>query len=142
MLPLIQDDDDVSRLLARLLVSLPVENNLLSIFHACGEGQAAKWRRESTLGQFPITSDFSHRTFVNVDLQNLLLYHDFSADAGFAAVLVADPLALSLTTLAHGGHLLHHTRYDLLHVNLQACAATRHAHLRSSFPTAAPCQDK
>lgn len=77
-----------------------------------------------------------------MNLQNLLLPYDFSASADLAAVLVADPLALSLTTLAHGGHLLHHPWYDLVHVNLQARAATRHAHLCSSFATAEPCQDK
>lgn len=50
-------------------------------------------------------------TFVDVDLQNLLLAHDLSTPARFAAVLVADSLSLALTAVAHCGHLLDHTWY-------------------------------
>lgn len=35
MFPLVQDDDDVARLDPWLLVSLSVENNLLTISHSC-----------------------------------------------------------------------------------------------------------
>lgn len=36
MFPLIQDDDDITWLYSWLLVSLSMENNLLSISHSCG----------------------------------------------------------------------------------------------------------
>lgn len=48
-------------------------------------------------------------TFVDVDLQNLLLAQNLSTPTCFAAVLVADSLTLALTALAHCGHLLDHT---------------------------------
>lgn len=50
-------------------------------------------------------------TFVDVDLQNLLLAQDLPTPACFAAVLVADSLSLALTAVAHCGHLLDHTWY-------------------------------
>lgn len=50
LMPLLfQDQDEVSRLLPWLLVSLPLENNLISVFHACEEGQWVS----GTLGQSP-----------------------------------------------------------------------------------------
>lgn len=142
MLPLFQDGDKVSRLLPWLLVSLPSENNLLSIFHACEEGQ-----RLCDPGKAPLVSVqspsslCSHRTFVDVDLLDLLLPHDLSAGAGFAAVLQADLLTLPLTILAPGGHLLHYSWNDLLHENLHAAAVTRRARLLCSRTTAVACRD-
>ena len=81
-------------------------------------------------------------TFVNVDLQNLLLPQDLSAPTSFAAILVADSLSLALTAVAHCGHLLHHTWYQLVHADLHACAMAGHAHLCSSFPTPTTCQEQ
>lgn len=81
-------------------------------------------------------------TFVDVDLQNLLLPHDLATSTCFAAVLVADPLSLALTALTHRGHLLNHTWYDLVHADLHACAMASRAHLCSSFPTPTTCQEK
>lgn len=103
----------------------------------------------SDAGKVPgFCSIFSHLqipfnlTFVNVDLQNLLLPHDLSTSTCFAAVLEADPLSLSLTTLTHRGHLLDHSWYYLVHMDLHAWAMTSHAHLCSSFPTPMPYQGK
>ena len=81
-------------------------------------------------------------TFVDVDLQNLLLPHDLPPHAGFAAVLVADPLALALAAVAHGGHLLHHAWDQLVHTDLHPCAVAGHAHLGRSFPTPTTCREK
>lgn len=89
-----------------------------------------------------MTSVLFHRTFADADLLDLLLPHNLSARTAFAAVLQADLLALPLTTLAPGGHLLHYTWYDLLRVNLHACAVTRRARLLGSPRTAVACWDK
>lgn len=78
-------------------------------------------------------------TFVDVNLQDLLLAHDLAAGAGLAAVLVADPLPLALAAVAHGGHLLDHARHQLVHADLHARAVARHAHLRGSFPAPTAC---
>ena len=87
-------------------------------------------------GRFPFPSLF---TFVDVDFQDLLLSQDLAPAAGFAAVLVADALALALAALAHGPHLLHHARPQLVEAHLHAGPAAGHADLHGALPTAASC---
>lgn len=47
-------------------------------------------------------------TFIDMHLQDLLLPQDFAPGAGFAAVAVAQALALTSAAHADGGELMHH----------------------------------
>lgn len=111
MFSLVQDDDDVTWLDPWLLVPLSMEHDLLSISHACGRYEQVMYVQHLVFRLHLYKLFLYTLTFVDVDLQNLLLAHDLSTATCFAAVLVVDPLSLALTAMAHCGHLLDHTWY-------------------------------
>lgn len=74
-------------------------------------------------------------TFINVDFQDLLLTENLAPCTGFTAISVTHALALTLTRAAHGGHLLHHAKAQLVESHLHACTPARGTHFQSSFST-------
>merc|ERR1719328_504563 len=91
---LVEDDDDVSRLEARLLVSLPREGHLLPILHPLVHGH----------------------------LQDLSLAVHFAPVALLAPELGINSYPLSVALPAHRLDLLHHSRTQLLDSHLHACS--------------------
>ncbi len=96
VLLLVQDDDDVPRLEAGLLVALAAEGDLLPVLHA----------------------------LVDVDLEDFSLPIDLAAVALLAAQLGVDPLTLTLALAAHGLDLLHHPGSKLLNTDLHTSTPT------------------
>merc|ERR1719461_166007 len=91
---LVEDDDDVSRLKARLLVSLPREGHLLAVLHP----------------------------LVHRHLQDLSLAVHFTPVALLAPELGINSFPLSVALPAHRLDLLHHSRTQLLDSHLHACS--------------------